>query len=452
MVAEAAGRQHPSRRDLPVRHGVGVRVLRRLPHRLRALPAEHRGRADRAATTGSSRPASPTSSSPGPAPSASTTTTSGSPRCWSRWTASASTWDLLDERAEPGYYACTLSSGIRCELTVGPRSAVHRYTFPASRDARIVIDFSMGGLAIPYGSTVPLRSHLEAIGPGVAQAETVVEGAPLATHVECDAGDWRQLLWYDRRLMHGGTRLDFDRIRPTTLRPVRPDVARAHRAGPGGRAAVRLLAARGGAGPGQPAGRLRARGPATHGGLLGPDGDSLIEDPTMPVSAPGAFEDRRQQTAAAWREHLDTIKIETAVDRPEDDLRHRALPLADQALLRHRREPVLAEQRSVRVRHLHDVGHLPDPAAADHRPVPRPGRRAGQRDAEHLRGGGQPADRLPDGQGGRPVLPAGQRAVPTPSWPTCASSGSPAWTGTGRCATWTPTCAARTGRSSCSAA
>src|ERR687893_102550 len=129
------------------------------------------------------------------------------------------TWELTDERAEPGYYACTLSSGIRCELTVGPRSAVHRYTFPAHRDARLVIDFSMGGLAIPYGATVPLRSHLEALGPGVAQAETVVEGAPLATHVEFDLGDWRQLLWYDRRLMHGGTRLDFDRIRQTTLRP-----------------------------------------------------------------------------------------------------------------------------------------------------------------------------------------------------------------------------------------
>ena len=38
-------------------------------------------------------------------------------------------------------------------------------------------------------------------------------------HLECDAGDWRQMLWYDRRLMPGGTRLDFDRIRPTTLRP-----------------------------------------------------------------------------------------------------------------------------------------------------------------------------------------------------------------------------------------
>ena len=128
-------------------------------------------------------------------------------------------WELIDEQAEPGYYATTLSSGIHCELTVGPKSAVHRYTFPAHKDARLVIDFSMGGLAIPYGATVPLRAHIESLGPGVAQAEIVVEGAPLAVHLECDAGDWRQLLWYDRRLMPGGTRLDFDRIRPTTLRP-----------------------------------------------------------------------------------------------------------------------------------------------------------------------------------------------------------------------------------------
>ena len=95
-------------------------------------------------------------------------------------------WELLDELAEPGYYAATLSSGIRCELTVGARTAVHRYTFPEHPDSRIVIDLSLGGLAIPYGATVPLRAHLETIEPGVAQAEVVVEGAPLAVHMECD--------------------------------------------------------------------------------------------------------------------------------------------------------------------------------------------------------------------------------------------------------------------------
>jgi hypothetical protein len=45
-------------------------------------------------------------------------------------------WTLHDEDAEPGYYTATLSNGIRCELTVGPKSTVHRYTFPAHSDAR----------------------------------------------------------------------------------------------------------------------------------------------------------------------------------------------------------------------------------------------------------------------------------------------------------------------------
>ncbi len=129
------------------------------------------------------------------------------------------TWDLTDERAEPGWYAATLGSGIRAELTAGPKSVVHRYTFPSHPDARLVIDLSMGGLTIPYGGTVPLRAHLQSLAPGVAQGEIVVEGTPLSIHVECDTPEWRQMLWYDRRLMPGSTRLDFDYIRPTTLRP-----------------------------------------------------------------------------------------------------------------------------------------------------------------------------------------------------------------------------------------
>jgi putative alpha-1,2-mannosidase len=196
------------------------------------------------------------------------------------------TWQLLDERAEPGYYATTLSSGIGCELTVGPKSAVHRYTFPADSDARLVIDFSMGGLAIPYGATVPLRAHIESIAPGVAQAEIVVEGAPLAAHLECDAGDWRQLLWYDRRLMPGGTRLDFDRIRPTTLRPF----------------------------------GLMWRGPTEPGQVLELRfGFSLrgVEQAQQNLyadceSGQAAFDSRRTRTATVWRQHLAKIKIETS--------------------------------------------------------------------------------------------------------------------------------------------
>ncbi len=128
------------------------------------------------------------------------------------------TWDIIDEAAEPGYYTATLDSGVRAEVTVGPKSAIHRYTFPEHAAARVVIDFSMGGLGIPYGATVPQRARLESVAPGIAQGEIVVEGVPLAIHVECDAAGWRQMLWYDRRLMPAGQRLDLDSIRPTTLR------------------------------------------------------------------------------------------------------------------------------------------------------------------------------------------------------------------------------------------
>lgn len=128
-------------------------------------------------------------------------------------------WALEDETAEPGYYAATLDSGVRCELTVGPKSAVHRYTFPAHADSRLVIDFSLGGLDIEHGRTVPMRASLATVEPGVVQGEIVVEGVPLSVHIECDTPGWRQMLWYDRRLMAGSSRLDFDSIRQTTLRP-----------------------------------------------------------------------------------------------------------------------------------------------------------------------------------------------------------------------------------------
>ena len=45
------------------------------------------------------------------------------------------------ETASPGYYAVTLSgSGIRAELTAGTRVGIHRYSFPAGRDAHLLID------------------------------------------------------------------------------------------------------------------------------------------------------------------------------------------------------------------------------------------------------------------------------------------------------------------------
>ena len=194
-------------------------------------------------------------------------------------------WDVEDEVAEPGYYAATLASGIRCEVTVGPKSAVHRYTFPSHRDARLVIDFSLGGLSIPHGRTVPLRAHLQSVAPGVAQGEIVVEGAPLAVHVECDASRWRQMLWYDRRLMPGGTRLDFDRIRPTTLRP------------------FGLMWA----GPSEPGQVVEIRFGFSLRGV-----DQARENLERECGpGPSSFTERRAATAATWREQLGAVRVDS---------------------------------------------------------------------------------------------------------------------------------------------
>jgi putative alpha-1,2-mannosidase len=129
------------------------------------------------------------------------------------------TWPLTDEAASPGYYAASLDTGIRCEVTVGDKVAVHRYTFPENRSSRVVIDLSCGGLAIEHGRTIPLRAHVENLGRGRAQGTVVLEGVPLSVYVEVRGLGTRQMLWHDRRLIEGGTRLDFDSIRQTTLRP-----------------------------------------------------------------------------------------------------------------------------------------------------------------------------------------------------------------------------------------
>jgi predicted alpha-1,2-mannosidase len=193
-------------------------------------------------------------------------------------------WPLHDESAEAGYYAATLDTGMRCEITVGEKVAVHRYTFPQHRSARLVVDLSCGGLAIEHGRTVPLRAQVESMGHGRAQSTVVLEGVPLSVYLEVDAPGWRQMLWHDRRLIDGGTRLDFDSIRHTTLRPfgllfLGPAVA-------GQTVEIRLgFSLRG---CDQARDNLRAE-----------CGD-----------APEAFDLVRNRTKARWKDHVDRVRVE----------------------------------------------------------------------------------------------------------------------------------------------
>ena len=125
-------------------------------------------------------PDSRTSSSRAPARSASTTTTSASRRCSSRSTTSAATGASSTRRRSR---ATTPRRSTPASAPSSPSGRRARCTGTRSRATAtrgIVIDFSLGGLAIPHGETIPLRAHLESIGPGIAQGEIVVEGAPLA--------------------------------------------------------------------------------------------------------------------------------------------------------------------------------------------------------------------------------------------------------------------------------
>lgn len=49
-------------------------------------------------------------------------------------------FDRKDEKAQPGYYAVTLTNGVRVELTVTERAGIARFTYPQGADARLLIN------------------------------------------------------------------------------------------------------------------------------------------------------------------------------------------------------------------------------------------------------------------------------------------------------------------------
>jgi putative alpha-1,2-mannosidase len=58
-----------------------------------------------------------------------------------------SRFDHRDEIVEPGYYSVLLKDyGVRAELTVTERAGLHKYTFPASNQAYLILDLQHGYL------------------------------------------------------------------------------------------------------------------------------------------------------------------------------------------------------------------------------------------------------------------------------------------------------------------
>jgi len=109
-------------------------------------------------------------------------------------------WALKDEHASPGYYAASLEgTGIRAELTASRRAALHRYTFPPGDQARLVVDFSTGGIDFPRMRTFPAEAELTLVGSNSAQGYIVMAGVRLYVYVETDYGGGSSALWLDKR-------------------------------------------------------------------------------------------------------------------------------------------------------------------------------------------------------------------------------------------------------------
>ena len=105
------------------------------------------------------------------------------------------------EKASPGYYAVTLAdSGIRAELTAGARVGVHRYSFPAGKDAHLLLDLRSSlydypgkilwsGLHLRPDGTLTGFRETRGWAPGRKLYFAMRFSAPLKSHAFLDRDD-----------------------------------------------------------------------------------------------------------------------------------------------------------------------------------------------------------------------------------------------------------------------
>ncbi len=87
------------------------------------------------------------------------------------------------ELGAPGYYAANLE-GVRCEMTVEPLRALHRYSFPASGGV-LSIDFTNDGLTEDHGKSAPAQPELQIIDRRTAGLSGIFQGVRLYFATRC---------------------------------------------------------------------------------------------------------------------------------------------------------------------------------------------------------------------------------------------------------------------------
>ncbi len=200
---------------------------------------------------------------------------------------------LVDEEASPGYYAATLRErGIRAELTVTPRVALHRYRFPPGRTRCLAVDFASGGLLMAHTRTRPTRAAVQVDGPAFA-GHVCMEGIVIYVAGRFGSADTRvRIFCEDARLAGGSYEVDDGARVPESFGILGEWEA------------------------GHPGGELR----------LAFSLNSVDEArQRLHRVSDASFDDLRAEAAQAWREHLSVIEVDaggTAVDLFYSSLYH----------------------------------------------------------------------------------------------------------------------------------
>ena len=130
---------------------------------------------------------------------------------------------ITNEEAMPGFYTCVIQPhGIRAEITVTQRGAIHRYTFPKSNGSGLAVDFSHGGIDIEDGRTIPLRAEYALEGNLGAEACVTMEGLPIRMSLEVSGFDTHTAvgsLWEDGDVLSGEKEKAYEYMRESTYVP-----------------------------------------------------------------------------------------------------------------------------------------------------------------------------------------------------------------------------------------
>ena len=93
-------------------------------------------------------------------------------------TTTDNTWSQLrheHEKAHPGYYAITLEDGIKAELTATTHTGLHRYTYPADKPQRLLIDLDNSAPKGSWDRRI-IQSQLRIVSPTVIEGYRIITG------------------------------------------------------------------------------------------------------------------------------------------------------------------------------------------------------------------------------------------------------------------------------------